>query len=73
MAFLDGDFLMMYTFCSLFVLHEYVLYNLSDYNNRNQFLTAEILHQGYQYHKLYKAYLKSAAYYQELIVDIMLV
>ena len=30
--------------------------NVDDFNNRNFFLTAKLLRQGYRYHKLWKAF-----------------
>ena len=30
--------------------------HFTDFNNRNKFLTAELLKQGYRYHKLCKAF-----------------
>ena len=32
--------------------------NVDDFNNRNLFLTAELLKQGYRYHKIRKAFSK---------------
>ena len=32
--------------------------HVSDFNNRNNFLTAKLLKQGYRYHKLCKAFIK---------------
>ena len=32
--------------------------NVDDFNNRNLFLTAELLKQGYRYHKILKAFSK---------------
>ena len=57
---------MVYIFLSLFVLLEcsYV----DDFNNRNIFLTAKLLKEGWRYHKIRKAF--SVFYYRhsELIV-----
>ena len=37
----------------------YIYLNLfTDFNNRNKFLTAKLLKQGYRYHKLCKAFSK---------------
>ena len=33
--------------------------NVDDFNNRNLFLTAKLLKQGYRYHKIRKAFLNS--------------
>ena len=46
---------MVYTFCKLFVLREYVLMLVTS-TNRNKFLTSKILKQGYQCHKLLKSF-----------------
>ena len=32
--------------------------NVDDFNNRNLFLTAKVLKQGYRYHKIRKAFSK---------------
>ena len=40
--------------------------NVDDFNNRNLFLTAKLLKQGYKYHKIRKAF--SKFYYRHLIV-----
>ena len=42
--------------------------NVDDFNNRNLFLTAKLLKQGYQYHKIRKAFSKSYHRHSELIV-----
>ena len=39
-----------------------------DFNNRNLFLTAELLKQGYRYHKIQKAFSKFYHRHSELIV-----
>ena len=41
--------------------------HVSDFNNRNKFLTAKLLEQGYQYHKLHKACSKFYRRHFELI------
>ena len=41
--------------------------HVTDFNNRNKFLTAKLLKQGYRYHKLRKALSKSYRRYFELI------
>ena len=43
--------LMVYIFRNLLNFAR-VCSNVSDFNNRNQFLTAKLLKQGYRYHKL---------------------
>ena len=40
---------------------------VTDFNNRNKFLTAKLLKQGYQYHKLRKAFTKFYRRHFELI------
>ena len=42
--------------------------NVSDFNNRNQLLTASLLNQGYRYNKIRKAFSKSYPRNSELIV-----
>ena len=42
--------------------------NVDDFNNRNLFLTAKLLKQGYRYHKLRKAFSKFYHRHSELIV-----
>ena len=49
---------MVYIFLSLFVFAR-VCSNVDDFNNRNLFLTAKLLKQGYSYHKIRKAFLNS--------------
>ena len=41
--------------------------HVTDFNNRNKFLTAKLLKQGYQYHKLHKAFTKFYCRIFELI------
>ena len=41
---------------------------MSDFNNRNQFLTIKLLKQGYQYHKLRKVFSKFYYRHSEMIV-----
>ena len=41
---------------------------VDDYNNRNLFLTAKLLKQGYRYHKIRKAFSKFYHRHSELIV-----
>ena len=47
---------MVYIFLSLFVLLE--CSNVDDFNNRNLFLTAKLLKQGYRYYKIQKTFSK---------------
>ena len=42
--------------------------HVTDFNNRNKFLTAKLLKQGYRYHKLRKAFSKFYRRHFELIV-----
>ena len=58
---------MVYIFLILFVLLECVLL-LFYFNKRNLFLTAELLKQGYRYHKIRKAFAKFYHRHSELIV-----
>ena len=57
-----------YIFHNLFVLWEYVLILIIEFNNRNQVLTVKLLKQGYQYHKLHKAFSKFYNIRSELII-----
>ena len=42
--------------------------NVDDFNNRNKFLTAKLLEQGYRYHNLRKAFSTFYNRHTELIV-----
>ena len=42
--------------------------NVDDFNNRNLFLTAKLLKQGYRYHKIRKAFSKFYHRHSKLIV-----
>ena len=42
--------------------------NVDDFNNRNLFLTAKLLKQGYRYHEIRKAFSKFYYRHSELIV-----
>ena len=42
--------------------------NVGDFNNRNLFLTAKLLKQGYRYHKIRKAFSEFYHRHSELIV-----
>ena len=44
--------------------------NVDDFNNRNLFLTAKLLKQGYRYHKIRKAFSEFYHRHSELIVKI---
>ena len=57
--FLDGDVprsLSYGVYISQLICFAKVCSNVCDFNNRNQFLTSKLLKQGYQYHKLRKAF-----------------
>ena len=43
-------------------------FNVDDFNNRNLFLTAKLLKQGYRHHNIRKAYSKFYHRHSELIV-----
>ena len=45
--------------------------HVTDFNNRNKFLTNKLLKQGYRYHKLRKAFSKFYRRHFELIENIM--
>ena len=70
--FLDGDVLallpMVYIFLSLFVLLE-LCSNVDDFNNRNLFLTAKLLKQGYRYHKIRKAFSKFYHRHSDILLN----
>ena len=57
---------MVYIFLSLFVL--LVCSNVDDFTNRNLFLTANLLKQGYRYHNIRKAFSKFYYRHLEIIV-----
>ena len=46
---------------------------LNDFNNRNQFLTAKLVKQGYRYHKIHKAFSKFYYRHSEFIFNTILV
>ena len=69
--FLDGDvpcspFYGVYI--SQFIRFARACYNVDDFNNRNLFLTAKLLKQGYRYHRIRKAFSKFYHRHSELIV-----
>ena len=45
--------------------------NVDDFNNRNLFLTAKLLKQGYRHHKIRKAFSKFYHRHSELIVKVV--
>ena len=59
--FLDGDFLQRPSYgvyISQLIRFARASSHVTDFNNRNKFLTAKLLKQGYRYHKLRKAFSK---------------
>ena len=56
-----------YIFRSLFVFVR-MCSNVDDFNNRNLFLTAKLIKQGYRYHEIRKAFSKYFHRHSELIV-----
>ena len=69
--FLDGDVLRSPSYgvyISQLIRFARVCSNVYDFNNRNLFLTAKLLKQGYRYHKIHKALSKFYHRYSELIV-----
>ena len=60
--FLDGDFPRSPSYgvyISQLIRFAGVCFNVDDFNNRNLFLTAKLLKQGYRYHKIEKHFLNS--------------
>ena len=69
--FLDGDFPRspsLGVYISQLIRFARVCSNVDDFNNRNLFLTAKLLKQGYRYHKIRKAFSKFYHRHSELIV-----
>ena len=69
--FLDGDVLRSPSYgvyISQLIRFARVCSNVDDFNNRNLFLTAKLLKQGYRYHKIRKAFSKFYHRHSELIV-----
>ena len=69
--FLDGDVPRSPSYCvciSQLIRFARVCSNVDDFNNRNIFLTAKLLKQGYRYHKIRKAFSKFYYRHSELIV-----
>ena len=68
--FLDGDVPRSPSYgiyISQLILFARVCSNVDDFNNRNLFLTAKLLKQGYRYHKIRKAFSKFYHRHSELI------
>ena len=62
-SFLDGDipratFYGVYVYISQLIRFARLSRHVADFNNRNQILTANLLKQGYRYHKLRKTFSK---------------
>ena len=69
--FLDGDVPRSPSYgvyISQLICFARVCSNVNDFNNRNLFLTAKLLKQGYRYHKIRKAFSKFYHRHSELIV-----
>ena len=69
--FLDGDVPRPPSYCvyiSQLIGFARVCSNVDDFNNRNLFLTAKLLKQGYRYHKIRKAFSKFYHRHSELFV-----
>ena len=69
--FLDADVPRSSFYCvyiSQFIRFARVCSNVDYFNNRNLFLTAKLLKQGYNYHKIRKAFSKFYHRHSELIV-----
>ena len=69
--FLDGDVPRSHSYgvyISQLIRFARVCSNVDDFNNRNLFLTAKLLKQGYRYHKIRKAFSKFYHRHSELIV-----
>ena len=61
LPFLDGDVPRSPSYgvyISQLIRFARVCTNVDDFNNRNLFLTAKLLKQGYRYHKIWKAFSK---------------
>ena len=70
LKFLDGDVPLRpsyVVFISQLIRFARSSTHVTDFNNRNKFLTAKLLKQGYQYHKLRKAFSKFYRRHFELI------
>ena len=69
--FLDGDVARSSSYAvyiSQLIRFARVCSNVDDFNNRNLFLTAKLLKQGYRYHEIRKAFSKFDHRHSELIV-----
>ena len=69
--FLDGDIprsISCGVYISQLIRFERVCSNVDEFNNRNLFKTAILLKQGYEYHKIRKAFSKFYHRHSELIV-----
>ena len=69
--FLDGDVPHSPSYCvniTQLIRFVRVRYNVGDFNNRNQFLTAKLFKQGHRYHKLHQAVSKFYHGHSALIV-----
>ena len=64
--FLDGDVPQRPSY-GVYISHLIRFARASSHNNRNKFLTAKLLKQGYRYHKLRKAFSKFYRRHFELI------
>ena len=67
-SLLNNHFLIKSSRSSLFPIKTNLDFNKHDFNNRNLFLTAKLLKQGYRYHKIRKAFSKFYYRHSELIV-----
>ena len=68
--FLDGDVPQRPSYCvyiSQLIHFARASSHVTDFNNRNQFLTTKLRKQGYRYHKLHKAFSKSYRRHFELV------
>ena len=65
---LDLWYLIVCSHISQLIRFARVCSNVDDFNNRNLFLTAKLLKQGYRYHKIRKAFSKFYHRHSELIV-----
>ena len=54
--------------CMVYIFGNLFVFNVDDFNNRNLFLTAKLLKQGYRYHQIRKAFSKFYHRHYELIV-----
>ena len=59
--------LMVYIYISQLIRFARASSHVTDFNNRNKFLTTKLLKQGYRYHKLHKAFTKFYRRHFELI------